>query len=120
MKRTVLLGLTVAVILLLLLYFNHSDPSLTRNYYYNEEFGLYIRGADGCHNTRFGQVDSIDWNATHLVVKNASGLFLLDMNKDTCSAKAGEVVEGPLAPAEAAARYRQTILLRSVDELIKK
>ncbi|MBD0255204.1 MAG: hypothetical protein ICV83_05750 [Cytophagales bacterium] len=118
MKSTVLLGLAVVVLLLLLLYFNHSDPALTRNYYYNQEFGLYIRGANECRNTRFATVDSIDWNATHLVVKNASGLFLLDMNKDTCSAKAGEVVVGPLSPSEAASRYRQTIHLRAVDELI--
>lgn len=119
MKRTVLLGLAVAVTLLILLYFNHSDPALTRNYYYNPEFGLYIRGANGCSNTRFGEVDSIDWNATHMVVKNSLGLFLLDMNKDSCSAKASEVVVGPLRPAEAASRYRQTIHFKAVDALIK-
>ncbi len=120
MQRTVLLGLTVVVLLLLLLYFNRSDLALTRNYYYSEEFGLYIRGANGCGSTRFGKVDSIDWNASHLVVKNASGLFILDMNKDSCRAKASEVVAGPLAPSEAAARYRQPIRLRAIHELTEK
>jgi hypothetical protein len=120
MKKAVLIGLPVALLLLLLLYFGDSDPLLTRNYYYSKEFGLYIRGANGCGNTRFGKVDSVDWNASYLVVKNQSGLYLLDMNKDSCSLKAGEIVVGPLTPSEAASRYREEIHLKAVKALIRK
>jgi hypothetical protein len=119
MKKAILIGLPLTLILLVLLYFNGSDPSLTRGYHYSKEYGLYIQGEpSGCGHTRFTKVDFIDWNARYMIVVKDSEWYLLDMNKDSCLLNAEEIVRGPLTVSQVKSYYRDEIHLRYIDDLI--